>query len=233
MTMNETFNITTNGIKLDQETIDRNVAESIISLVKDEKSLQLITNLKIKRLSVLKMLSPIVEQICDCLYFQHNYAALTLTNYLFEAMIKLSLILHTGKEKALSGDNSFEEIYSEYIEEYKSGDLHPNIEKIYKLGMITTLQRDRLLDLKDLFRNPFSHFSGNSYINNTSTDIYCGDLKDPQLNIVKKTIKVDSIPKFMVDARLNFMQKYSLSYFCEIHNYLILLDEQLQKDFEV
>lgn len=215
--------------KLEQSVIEEAVKAANSQKVKNENVLMLLTNLKLKRLSHLKMLHPIVVEICNCLYLSHNYAALTLTNYLFESMCKMALILHFGKDKVFVELKESDESYKEDIAQFGEKVLHNNIEKLFSIGILDQRERDRLLDLKDLFRNPFSHFSDNIYTKNALKEVWSVDLADPTLKEEHIIVGVDSNPEFLVEARLVFMNRMALPYFCEIHNFLTEFDKRLGK----
>lgn len=230
---NNAYILSIKGEHIEQNVIEEAIANAKARVVKDENVLQLITNLKLKKLSLLKMLHPIVNEICDCLYLNHKYAALTLTNYLFEAMVKMSLILYHGKDNVLVGNHNFEDAFKEEIQKYNKGKLHANLELLFKDRLISENEKERLLDLKDLFRNPFSHSSDNDYIEGTTTDIIIGDFNDPEHKVEYKRIGVNSIPELLVQTRLEFMRKTCLAYFCEVHTFLTLLDERLHNVYNV
>ena len=227
--MNNTYKFEIRGKHLDQNIIDAALDNARSNVISDENVLQLLTNLKLKKLSILKMLYPIINEICECLYLNHRYAALTLTNYLFEAMAKMSLILYYGKDKVLVEKRNFEDAFKDEIEKFKNSNLHNNLELLCKIDLLSKVERDRLIDLKELYRNPFSHSSDNMYIKNASKKIAIGDLKDPEHKVEYKQIGVMSMPEFFVEAGLEFMKKWGVSYFCEIHSYLVLLDGRLCK----
>ncbi|MBQ9671224.1 MAG: hypothetical protein IJV34_00040 [Prevotella sp.] len=226
--MNNTYIFNVKGKKLEKSIIEEAINASMSKVIKNETILQLLTNLKLKSLSHLKMLHPIVVEICECLYLGHNYAALTLTNYLFESMCKMSLILYFGKDKVFVEFNDFEKSYKDDIAEFSDKVLHNNIEKLCAIGMINQWEKDRLLDLKDLYRNPFSHSSDNDYTKNAQKEVWSVDFGNPKFEEQHKIVGVDSNPYFLMETRLSFMKENAIPYFCEIHNYLMALDKRLE-----
>ena len=147
-----------------------------ISLESDINIRMLLMNLSNTRLRVLTPLSSDIQEICDCYFLKKYMAALTLTNLLFETMVKLTLVYHEADGRTLDDGYEFEDIYEEELTKYGRKNLGENIENLYKKHIITEKDRDRLLDLKDLFRNPYSHGSNNQYIESATTSIYKGQL---------------------------------------------------------
>ena len=67
----------------------------------DPNARQLIMNLSRTKLSVLNSLSEDIQQICDCFFLKKHMAALTLTNLLFETMIKLTLAYYDADGRTM------------------------------------------------------------------------------------------------------------------------------------
>ena len=143
-----------------------------ISLESDINIRMLLMNLSNTRLRVLTPLSSDIQEICDCYFLKKYMAALTLTNLLFETMVKLTLVYHEADGRTLDDGYEFEDIYEEELTKYGRKNLGENIKNLYKKHIITEKDRDRLLDLKDLFRNPYSHGSNNQYIESATTTIH-------------------------------------------------------------
>jgi len=108
-------------------------------------------------------LDPLREEICLCIIFGLGQAAITLTNHFFETLFKLALIV---KESELQKQNSEEssptvESFIKTIEpafdKYNARDLGDNINRACTLGLITKEQKKELQQLREDFRNAFSH----------------------------------------------------------------------------
>ena len=150
-----------------------------------------------------------------------------MTNLLFETMVKLTLVYHEADGRTLDDGYEFENMYEAELNKYGKKQLAENIETLYKKGIITAEGRDRLLDLKDLFRNPYSHGSNNQYIENASTTIYKGQLGSN--NIEECKVLVIGNPKILLDARRTFVKQNGLNYFTELVTYIEILDKELYK----
>lgn len=182
-------------------------------------------------LLVLGILNPIIAEICSCFYLQKNMAAVTLTNHLLESAIKFALVFKEGNGKTIDDPAKMDTLFEEECKMYMSKDLGINIKTLFDKGMITESQRDRLIHLKNLYRNPYSHASNNALVNSASKQIVCGDLSNPSY-IEERQAKVAYNPLFMVDARIDFINRTGVSYFQEVVNLTIILDRQIHQLYE-
>lgn len=198
---------------------------SAISVEKDANIRLLLMNLSNTRLRVLNSLSSDIYEICDCLFLKKYMAALTLTNLLFETMVKLTLVYHDADGRTLADGYEFENIYEDELNKYGKKTLGENIATLYKKGIITADGRDRLLDLKDLYRNPYSHGSNNQYVESASTTIYKGQLGGKEIE--ERKVSVTGNPHILLDARRTFVKQTGLNYFVELVTYIEILDKKL------
>lgn len=198
-----------------------------ITTESDKNTRLLLMNLSNTKLCVLKSLLPDIQEICDCLFLKKYMAAVTLTNLLFETMVKLILVYHDANGRTLDDGYDFENIYECELNKYGKKYLGENITTLYKKNIITSEVRDRLLDLKDLFRNPYSHGSNNKYVASATTKLYESHLDSNELK--ESIVTVTGNPHLLLDARRTFIRQYGLCYFAEIVNYIATLDKELQK----
>ncbi|MDE7433147.1 MAG: hypothetical protein K2N34_14705 [Lachnospiraceae bacterium] len=220
------FTINYKGKKYSDEEVSKRI-ETAISVESDVNTRILLMNLSNIRLSVLNSLSSDIQEICDCLFLKKYMAALTLTNLLFETMVKLTLVCHEADGRTVDDGYEFENIYEDELNKYGKKNLGENIEALYKKDIITVEVRDRLLDLKDLFRNPYSHGSNNLYVENATTTIYKGQLGSNDIEECK--VPVTGNPAILLDARRAFVKRWGLSYFVELVIYIEMLDKELHK----
>lgn len=82
-----TFVFNYKGKKYTEEEIAQRITMGI-STESDTNTRLLIMNLSNTNLCVLKSLLPDIQEICDCLFLKKYMAAITLTNLLFETMVK-------------------------------------------------------------------------------------------------------------------------------------------------
>lgn len=179
------------------------------------------------QLCILKSLLPDIQEICDCLFLQKYMAAITLTNLLFETMVKLTLVYHEGNGRTLDDGYDFENIYEKELNKYGRKNLGENIKTLYQKNIITSEEQDRLLYLKDLYRNPYSHGSNNKYVESAKTKLYEGHLGS---NEIKECIvNVTGNPYLLLEARRTFIRQNGLAYFADIVYYITSFDKNLRK----
>lgn len=183
------------------------------------------------KLTLLKSLYPILAEICSCFYLQKNMAAVTLTNHLLESAIKFALVFKEGNGKTFDDLAKMDTLFEEECKMYMGETLNNNINNLHEKGMIDDAQKDRLIHLKNLYRNPYSHASNNALVNTASTQIVCGDLSDPSY-IEERQAKVAYNPLLMVNARIDFINRTGFSYFQEVVNLMVILDRQIHQLYE-
>lgn len=201
--------------------------EYAITVENDANTRILLMNLCNTKLRVLTSLSSDIQEICDCFFLRKYMAALTLTNLLFETMIKLTLAYHDADGRTIDDGYDFANFLEDKLKKYGNKKLGENIETLYKKQIITTEGRDRLLDLKDLYRNPYSHGSNNQYVESATTTIYKGQLGSNKIEEFK--VNVTGNPELLLDARRTFVKREGLGYFMEMMIYIEKLDNVLYK----
>jgi len=108
-------------------------------------------------------LDPLRHEICLCLIFGLNQAAITLTNHFFETLFKFALIIKDSKLHDTSPEtssptvDSFIKTIEPAFDKYNSKDLGDNINRACTLGLVTKEQKKELQQFREDFRNAFSH----------------------------------------------------------------------------
>ena len=216
-----------NGKKFAEEEVSTRV-ELAKSEETDTNTRLLIMNLSQTKLTVLNSLSEDIQQICDCFFLKKHMAALTLTNLLFETMIKLTLAYYDADGRTMDEEGvEFETILEKELAEYGKNNLAKNIECLFKKNVITEYGHKRLLDLKDQFRNPYSHGSNNRYVESASTVLY--EWQPGDKSIQERKVSVVGNPHLLLDARRTVVKQMGLGYFTEIVSYIQELDKFLHK----
>jgi hypothetical protein len=95
------------------------------------------------------------EEICICLTLNLFQAAITLTNHLFENGFKTLLILYDFYQSHKSEDIIDE--MGMLLDKYDNKELSKIIETAFKNNIVDEQEKTKLKDLKNKFRNPFSH----------------------------------------------------------------------------
>lgn len=208
---------------------DEDIAKRVLlakTEIIDSNTRLFIMNLCNTKLKVLKALIPDIQEICDCLFLEKHMAALTMTNLLFETMIKLTLAYYDAQGRTIDEDGvEFENLLENELNVYGEKILSNNIVTLWKKEVITESGRDRLLYLKDIFRNPYSHGSNNDYVNKATTTIYKGQFGSDVIEECK--VPVTGNPDLLLDARRTFVKQFGLSYFAELITYIEELDKGL------
>lgn len=220
-----TFTFNYRGKKYTEEEIAQRI-DAGISTESDKSTRLLLMNLSNTKLCVLKSLYPDIHEICDCLFLKKHMAAVTLTNLLFETMVKLVLVYLEANGRTLDDGYDFGNIYEEELKKYGNKNLGENIETLYKKNAITSKQRDRLLELKNIFRNPYSHGSNNKYVESATTKLYEGHWGSDEIKESKVTITGN--PYLLLEARRTFIKQYGLAYFTEIVNCISIFEKKIQ-----
>lgn len=179
----------------------------------------------------LNILKPIIKQICDNLLIGNNYAAIALTNILFEATIKFTLIFLNTDPNA----TSFDKIHSEAIKKFDDNILEQNINACKSRGYITKEDGKRLTELAKVFRNPFSHASFSKKISDITND---GMMKFGRAPINKLSeiefndVKIADMPIFYMSYLQKYVDVNALGYFGTIMYYVdkfdLLISEQIE-----
>ena len=221
-----TFIFNYKGKNYTEEEIAQRISAGIFTQ-SDKNTRLLIMNLSNTQLRILKSLLPDIQEICDCLFLQKYMAAITLTNLLFETMVKLTLVYHEANGRTMDDGYDFGNIYETELNKYGEKNLGENIAILYKKKIITSEERDRLCYLKNSFRNPYSHGSNNKYVESAKTKLYEGHLGSNEIKECIATVKGN--PYLLLDARRTFIRKYGLGYLAEIVNYITTFDKELQK----
>ena len=138
-----TFIFNFKGKKFTEDEISQRINAGI-STESDKSTRLLIMNLSNTQLRILKPLLPDIQEICDCLFLQKYMAAITLTNLLFETMVKLTLVFHEANGRTLDDGYDFENIYEKELNKYGKKNLGENIATLYKKKIITSEERDKI-----------------------------------------------------------------------------------------
>lgn len=196
--------------------------------IKYQRELLAIRNPKLYGLNIL---NPIIKQICDNILIGNNYAAIALTNMLFEASIKFTLIFLNPNPHA----GAYEKIFSKAIKQFDDIDLEQNINACKTRGYITKEDCKRLKDLANAFRNPFSHASFSKKVSEFTND---GTMKFGRVPISKiseiefRDVKIAEMPDFYMKKLEKYVDANAMGYFGTIMHYVDLFDKKINDLFE-
>ncbi len=169
--------------------------------------------IKQEQLLALKPLKFAVNEICNCLIAKHEVAAFTLTNYLFEASLKLTLIYWESGGKLIENINDFESLYRNGTKKYLAKDVYKAIGSAKRSEIITEEEGKELLFFLHHYRDPFSHASNNSEINESKVISF----DDSMIN---KTITVNGNPLLYFNYQERYMRNSAHRYFFKLYSYI-------------
>ena len=182
--------------------------------------------IKYGKLNVLNGLKSIISEICDCLIIGNAQAAITLTNHLFENSLKQTLITWDSQGRRFNDSERIDETFKQEVEDYDNRDIEPNIKKCKSKGLITKDEAERLIKLKNIYRNTFSHASYLKLFKESSTVIYSGSLNEPT-KIKEEIVDVSKVPFLYLLAQEQFAKKNALIYFLEVYEFIDKMDKKL------
>ena len=180
----------------------------------------------------LNVLNPIIKEVCDNLLIGNNYAAIALTNMLFEATMKFSLIFFNPNLHV----DSYDKIHINAIKEFDDNDLEKNINACKSRGYISKEDCKRLKELARVFRNPFSHASFSKKISEITNDGMMKFGRAPSSNINEiefKDVKIADMPIFYMILLQKYVDMNAIGYFITIMYYVdkfdLMISEQIDR----
>lgn len=107
-------------------------------------------------------LDPLRGEISKCLICDLCQASIALTNHLMEKFLKIIVIDADVKQRIkekvdLNQDVDIFSIYKPSLDKYDGCDLYKTLNEAKERSLLTENQYGRLIDLKNEFRNPYSH----------------------------------------------------------------------------
>lgn len=213
-----------------QDDINKEL-EIVLSKFNNAKFQRELLAIRDPKLYGLNTLKPIIKQICDNLLIGNNYAAIALTNMLFEATIKFTLIFLNPDSHA----GSYDKIFSVAIKQYDDNNLEQNINACKTRGYITKEDCKRLKELAIVFRNPFSHASFSKKVSDITNDgmMKFGRVPISMINEIEfKDVKIADMPDFYMELLKKYVDENALGYFGTIMHYVDLFDQKLNELFE-
>lgn len=179
----------------------------------NKNMVDVLERIKQEQLLALKPLKFAVNEICNCLIAKHEVAAFTLTNYLFEASLKLTLIYWESGGKLIENINDFESLYRNGTKKYLAKDVYKAIGSAKRSEIITEEEGKELLFFLHHYRDPFSHASNNSEINESKVISF----DDSMIN---KTITVNGNPLLYFNYQERYMRNSAHRYFFKLYSYI-------------
>ena len=179
----------------------------------DKEMFVKLEKVKQEQLFALKPLKFAVNEICNCLIAKNEVAAFTLTNYLFEASLKLTLIYWESGGKLIENINDFEDLYRKETKKYLAKDIFKIIGSAKRSKMITEKEIEELLFFLHHYRDPFSHASNNSEINEIKILSF-------DISMNSRKITVNGNPTLYFDYQERYMRNIAHQYFIQLYSYI-------------
>ena len=192
---------------------------------------KIITFLAIRRnkLQGMKPLWFLINEICECLITNKQCAAMTLTNHLLEASIKLALILWNADIREVDETKDFEVMYKEEIKDYQGKEMSENLASALESKLISDEEYKDLSELKLEYRHHISHASNNKYIRSARTMIMTYDAATSESS--EKEVSVTGNPILNLLAQESFMRQNAEGYFMHVYSYIMTWDAKIHQHY--
>ena len=202
------------------------VKESLLKIkgemLGDSQELTTLIAIKYNKLTELKPLWFIIDEICDCLILNKQCAAMTLTNHLLESSLKLTLVLFC-KEKSIEGIEDFDTLYKKEIENFQGDTMKNNLKVAKEKNIINEDDYKDLCKMMIEYRHHISHASNNKYIREARTKIWSYDFFDS--STYEKEVGVTGNPQLNLSALELFMRQEAFRYFTHVYMYITKWDK--------
>lgn len=182
-------------------------------------------------LGELRLLHPLIEEICINLLIKNYYAAATLTNMLFEATFKLALIYLKSGGRTLDDVETFEDIHKQEVASYDDQNLEQNINACKQAGFITKDESKQLKFLSQRFRNPLSHASFSKIASGVKGTFVIADFNNPT-DVKVQEMNISNIPIFYTRYLDQFVHHETQEYFYTIMHFVDKFDAMITEQFQ-
>lgn len=227
-----------NGIVMNEEEKKKYINE--INAILSERLIQIKNNYHQVRKSYQSTynwpdLDPIRHEVSLCLMFGLNQAAITLTNHLFENLMKSTLISYHSKDKLPKDTkNKIEnliEMTSESREKYGNMDLGDCINAVRQAGLITKSQQKSLHEIRDSFRNAFSHADKEKTFKEGTVPVQVMSLDNEGISVDdKEVVKLSELVIVQGMAQAMQAEKEATKYFLNIDSLARELFNKISND---
>ena len=199
-------------------------------MLNDSEKIVTLIAIKYNKLSGLKPLWFVINEICDCLIMNKQCAAMTLTNHLLESSLKLSLILWKAYENPHDNSKDFETMYKKEVKMYIGKKMGENLKYAIEENMINN---DEFKDLSDLmleYRDHIDHASNNKYIRESRTIIATYDFSTKETTENLNATVIGN-PLLYLNTQESFMRKAAYGYFTHVYSYVMKWDKMLDERY--
>ncbi|SEM14187.1 hypothetical protein SAMN04488008_11028 [Maribacter orientalis] len=179
-------------------------------------------------LTVLDNLKEVRTEICYCIFFGLNQAAITLTNHLLEDTLKTGLLYSEYGVKLLNDLNDMDTFYKDGLDKYNGLDLSGTINRSCSKGLISKEEKKILHEFRERLRNGFSHSDSRKIFKDIKVPFWMGsfrDIDEEKLNF--KECSISDIPQFQGLAKSELAKNHSFHYFNCVYGILKKIEKKL------
>jgi hypothetical protein len=177
----------------------------------------------------------LVDEILNCLLLGFNQASIFTTNHLLERVLKVSL-MRKYTEGLFIGNPEFNKKSNEAKNQYDNQTLRNNIQCAFDLKILTQEERDKLIELKNKFRNPYSHAQMSPILKDLPQEFtgFMGSSSDA-IDALNKGISIPmekiSVPTHIMEQEIQKDEaNYSaLDYFQEVFKIMCSIENKMNK----
>jgi uncharacterized UPF0160 family protein len=177
-------------------------------------------------------LNPIRNEIFTALNCKLYHAAITLTTFFIERMMKLALIYNEAGYATAFDENNI--AYAAAVDKYDNGDFTfaKSLKKCCSLGLMTKEQKVKLENERERTRNGFAHGSASKILENKESRFII-QAKDSDIGIEYRIPAKYSHPFLQAVAFQDVVRSRAFAYFQLAHDTLRMLEEtQRQKTLQ-
>lgn len=167
----------------------------------------------------LSEIDPIRDEICRCIVFGLNQAAITLTNNLLEKGLK-ALLINDELRKLIPQGMSHENIESAFkkpIEDFSGKSMEQTINACATRNIITKTQKMQLKEFKNKIRDSFSHGVIERIVGERTVPLAIGTLSNPT-DIKHFELKINSLPFIEGIVQVEISNQLAIPYFKSVDN---------------
>ena len=179
-------------------------------------------------------LDPLRHEICLCLCFGLDQAAVTLTNHLLESFLKYCLFFYLSRPErnpqVANSPEAMVEAFEEAQDQIDNLTLAQSINKARSLRILTKEETKDLIEIKKTLRDPYSHASKKNLLGKGKIPVMPATLgQDYSINPLEQ-VHVDVALNPLVNwyAQLQHARKMALPYFRYIDDLIRKILERME-----
>lgn len=158
------------------------------------------------------------HEIALCITLGLFQAAITLTNHFLESLVKYTLIYHDSEELLASHSGNARDILvsgtADARAKYGRADLGKNINALCRVGFITKAQKEKLDQMRESMRNPYSHVDKEKIFQDETIGVQPAILAEDKFEVAERVeSKLADLPIVQGFAQAAIAKRDAPSYF--------------------